>query len=173
MGRRLSQHKAALASTTTLTSGSSRAFDQHERVVNRGAAPEGPEGRSPHFGPRVSRESLEAIFLTDELFPIADFDGIDDGLLDRFDLNALGVLEFGEELVDRRVDFANFDPIPVVCTAAKFLGSPRPPIIRPPPSLGSGRPTNFDVARDKKRMANAVSAGMPHSPSKWPSRAAI
>ena len=60
-----------------------------------------------------------------------------------------------------------------VWTAAKFFGSPRPPIISPPPTRGSSTrgPISFLVARERNRMAKAVSALGPISKasSKCPS----
>ena len=88
-----------------------QALDQNRGVADRGTASEGPQGRSPHFGPRVAGESFQPVLLADELFAIADLDGFDDGLLNALDLGALGVLEFREELIDRRIELADLNAV--------------------------------------------------------------
>ena len=56
-------------------------------------------------------KAFESILLPDKFFAIADLHGLDNCLLDDLDLIALGVLELGEQLVDRRFELADFDAV--------------------------------------------------------------
>ena len=148
-------------------------FDDEQCIVH-GAATAEHKSADPHLRTGIVDKAFESILLPDKFFAIADLHGLDNCLLDDLDLIALGVLELGEQLVDRRPRACGLDAVgPEFLTAARFFGSPRPPIISPPPTRGSSTclPISFFVARARNRTAKAVSAFGPISmaSSKCPS----
>ena len=74
------------------------------------AAAQCPERRPTNLTVAVPGQYLQPVLLTDQLLTITDLDCLDQSLLSITGVEQLGVLEFGQQLVDRQYNLLLLDP---------------------------------------------------------------